>query len=300
MNCGKRIIGSRGVKGIIGMLCLCFSLCFSLASADNLPIGIILVGDQSFRSTLDGAEMLRIPGGLYAIGNQNGRYDEKPEIKVRVSSFLMDKKEVSNKQFEDFITSSGYIAEGPYQRGYPPKGEHLPVRFVSYKDAVSYARFVKRRLPTEVEWEIATGGRVFPFAKNWKPGIAVVGRTLKQGPLPVFQNLDKSLFGILNMGGNVREWVSDWYDRYQYRSLAKQAFIQNPKGPQDHSPPEEIYQNSNTVPGNERSTRRVVRSASFTAQVRDASRASKRGAQNPMEWFNDLGFRCALGLEDRP
>jgi len=277
---------------------LCLS--FTPVPAENLPLGIISVDDQSYRSTLDGAEMVRIPGGIYPIGSESGRYDEKPQIMVRIGSFLMDRREVSNKQFEKFVASSGYRPQGPWRQGYPQGGENLPVRFVSHKDARSYARFVKRRLPTEAEWEIATGGKTFPFGETWNPKPPVTGRTLEQGPMPVYQSQDKSAFGVLNMAGNVREWIADWYDRYQYRTLSKQAFIQNPRGPRDHSPPEDQYQKTNTAPGNERSTRKVVRSASFAAMHQDTSRSSKRGAQNPNEWFNDLGFRCVLGLGERP
>lgn len=239
------------------------------------------------RAGRDGADLVPVPAGVYTLGDAGGRYDERPEVRVRLSAFFIDRTEVDNARFERFVERSGYRPRGPWRRGYPAGGGRLPVRFVTWHDAAAYARWAGRRLPTEAEWEVAA-----------RAGAAssIIGRHRDAGPVPVDAREPGDL-GALHLRGNVREWTADWYDRYRNRALSRDPTPVDPHGPDDGAPPEARFVESDAVAGNERSTRRVVRGASWVALGADAARPSARGAHNPEQFFDDVGFRCARSGE---
>jgi len=247
-------------------------------------------------STIDGAELIKITEDTYSIGDKNGRYDEKPIISAHLKSFYIDRTEVSNLRFETFIKATGHKPQGPWRRGYPEGGEDLPVRFVTWYDATAYAKWAGRRLPTETEWEAAGGSKRFPWGDQWDPSRSITALPWGHGPKSVSAGKDHSPFGVLNLSGNVREWVSDWYDRYAYSSYLVGKVIENPRGPKDGAKPQAHFIETNTAAGNERSTRKVARGASWAAKTPDLSRRSRRGAHNPSHWYNDIGFRCAISF----
>ncbi len=257
---------------------------------NNLKIIIALSILSLWRTGLSAPdEMVMIPAGAYTLGDSNGRYDEKPQLTVQLNRFLIDRYEVSNAQFKRFVETTGYKPQGPWKRGFPAWGDQLPVRFISWYDAHAYAKWAKKRLPTEAEWEAAAG-------KNTSQ-TAVVNQPFILGPLWVDAKIDINQWGLFNMGGNVREWVADWYDKYQYRTLLANLQLSNPKGPADGTPPEPHFLENNLSAGNERSTRKVVRGASWIAP--DHVRKSRRWAHNPHHWYNDIGFRCVSIPEEK-
>ena len=186
------------------------------AGVQLLPAGVQRAEDGRYVSALDGAELVEIPAGAYTIGAADGRYDEAPPVRVRLQAFFIDRAEVTNRQYAAFVAATGYRAEGHWQRGDAPGAAEHPVRFVTWADARAYARWAGRRLPTEAEWEVAAGPHRFPGGDRWQPDRAVVGRPLDAGPEPANRALDATARGVLNMAGNVREWVGDWYDRRAY------------------------------------------------------------------------------------
>ncbi len=242
--------------------------------------------DPEIRAERDGAVLVRVPEGSYTLGDVAGRYDERPAVRVHLSAFLIDRDEVDNARFARFVEQTGYRAEGPWRRGFGSGEERLPVRFVTWNDATAYARWAGRRLPTEAEWEAAaraTSGEARP----------VIGRAFDEGPRPVDEGV-VARAQTRHMSGNVREWTADWYDRYRNASLAAAGeLVHDPTGPVDGAPAEPRFVESDSVAGNERSTRRVVRGASWVALGPDAARPSARGAHNPDHFFDDVGFRCA-------
>jgi formylglycine-generating enzyme required for sulfatase activity len=278
------------------LLLLIYFLLFSnaFAALKKLPSHIIVKNDKYY-SKIDGMELIYIPAGSFTMGSNSGNPDEKPEHIVNLSHFFIDKYEVSNAQFEKFLRKTRYRPQGPWRRGYKNRAaKNYPVIFITWNDAKAYAKWVKRDLPTEAQWEYAARGKnsnKYPWGDDWNP------KNLPNNKLVAvnkFKN-SKSPFGVNLMAGNVWEWVRDWYDRHYYKSLAKE--VSNPLGPKDNAPPEQRFIDNNTAAGNERSTLKVIKGgSSFGHMTKDTARGSKRIWGNPGYWFNDTGFRCGFSL----
>jgi len=182
-------------------------------------------------------EMVRIPAGVFVMGSEEGGADEKPQHRITLGEFLIDRTPVTNAQFAQFLNAAGtHSKQG--QRWYDmedadarihgragrwaadPAAEDHPVVEVSWYGAVAYCRWAGKRLPTEAEWEKAArgvDGRKYPwgeqppdherahFGAGWNETRAV-GR-LARGASP---------YGVLDLAGSVWEWVSSAYLPYPY------------------------------------------------------------------------------------
>jgi formylglycine-generating enzyme required for sulfatase activity/serine/threonine protein kinase len=168
-------------------------------------------------------EMVKIDGGTFQMGLNNvptqERYDlsQSPAHPVTVRSFWMDKTEVTNAEYADFVKGAKYTAPGYWSNGKPPSGqEQWPVTYVSVADARAFADWrskrdsLKYRLPNEEEWEYAARngaeGTLYPWGNQWLDGAANVdANSLKPvGSHP--QGASKR--GVLDLIGNVWEWTS--------------------------------------------------------------------------------------------
>lgn len=239
-------------------------------------------------SSIDGATYVRVPAATYTLGDEQGRYDERPAVQVELSAFLMRRTEVSNGEFARFLAATGYRPQGPWRNEYSSGGDDWPVRFVTWFDAAAYSTWAGCRLPTEAQWAAAAS-----LSKGAKrPRLDGPRAT---GPVAIAEEGGEAT-GIQHLSDNVREWTADWYDRYRYQSYVGRS-VRDPAGPADGTKPEQRFIDSRN-PGNERSTLRVVRGASWAARYADQLRPERRYAHGPRRWYDDIGFRCVISDAD--
>ena len=166
------------------------------------------------------AELAEIPGGAFRMGrNSGGSENERPEHEVTVKPFAMDKTEVTNAEYVDFVKATNYkplpvhwVNEKPI-----PGQERMPVRFVNADDVKAFAAWrskrdgVTYRLPTEEEWEFAarngSKGDLYPWGDKFDPQCAVIDRS-SNDPEVVGSKSCADTWGVHDLIGNVFEWTS--------------------------------------------------------------------------------------------
>lgn len=225
-------------------------------------------------------EMVFIAAGPFVRGTKMGGYDEQPERSIFLDAFSIDRFEVTNHQYGTFVTVTGHRKAAPPSRYAKNlsrmRGINQPATYVSWEDASDYCRWEGKRLPTEAEWEKAmrgVDGRLWPWGNEPDP-LASNWGSAKDGfeataPVGFFRR-DVSPFGVADGGGNVMEWVADWYGEDAYRDPVGQ----NPKGP-DHG----VF--------------RVLRGGGYTTQGTDI-RITSRSRMVPDFRDETIGFRCAI------
>jgi formylglycine-generating enzyme required for sulfatase activity len=177
-----------------------------------------------------------------------------------------------------------------------------PVVHVAYEDAIAYAQWVGKRLPTEAEWEFAArggmAGKPYVWGDSFQPGGKWMANT-HQGTFPV-QDLASdgyagispvakyppNGYGLYDMAGNVWQWTSDWYRPDYYRELALEGGVaRNPAGPVAPFDPSEPNQ-----------SKKVHRGGSFLCTDQYCARyvVGTRGKGEVSTGTNHLGFRCVM------
>jgi serine/threonine-protein kinase len=185
------------------------------------------------------AELLAVPGGTFQMGRTGGPVQEGPPHSVNVATFAMDKTEVTNAEYADFVRDANHAPPSHWSGGKPGSGQELlPVTNVSLDDAKAFAAWrskrdgVKYRLPTEEEWEYAARGgdqsNLYPWGQSWASGRSASKDAGLATPKPVGSYPDgKARWGQLDMIGNVWEWTSSKPSYYPGSNLTVQPAQQN-------------------------------------------------------------------------
>ncbi len=216
--------------------------------------------------------------------------DEGPAHVVFLDSYLIDKYEVSNKDYGDFIKSKGHPAPAYWDDPRLNKPEQ-PVVGVNWEDAKAFCEYRHKRLPTEAEWEKAArgpNGNLYPWGNEFDPAKVNFGKN-HDATVPVDSYPEAvSYYGAYNMAGNVFEWVSDWYDPHYYGRLETMV---NPKGP---AQPLWMGGTGTYVDRLTVGEKRVIRGGSWIAPE-GTVRTTHRFWNHPLNnsYGVGLGFRCA-------
>jgi eukaryotic-like serine/threonine-protein kinase len=187
-------------------------------------------------------EMAWIPEGPSWVGcdpstpdpfGESCREDELPFHDVYLSNFLIDRTEVPFNKYRECVRA-GICTPSRYDDS-PLSGNRQPVIGVSRQDADTYCKWADKRLPTEAEWEKAARGPqgyIYPWGNQWNPEACnwddngLYDGYDMTAPVTSFRK-GASPYGVLNMAGNVWEWVSDFYDPNYYASSP----VLDPQGP---------------------------------------------------------------------
>jgi formylglycine-generating enzyme required for sulfatase activity len=184
--------------------------------------------------------------------------------------------------------------------------EKYPVVQIAYEDAAAYAKWAGKRLPTEAEWEFAARGGKTGNLYTWGNTLKPKGKfqaNIYQGHFPIkdgdtgedgFTGIAPTAqyapnaYGLYDMGGNVWEWVNDWYSVDYYKSLDENGNVaKNPQGPEAYNDPRD--------PGE---IKKVHRGGSFLCTDQYCTRymVGTRGKGEVRSAANHLGFRCVKSI----
>ena len=166
--------------------------------------------------------MVPIPAGEFIMGDNSHEADEKPAHPVNLPAYYIDKYEVTNADYKKFCdeTKRAYPPNPFFDPEYLTSKPDYPVLGVTFDDALSYASWAGKRLPTEPEWEkaaswdpVAQRKLMYPWGDQFTTDRANIG-TGK--PVKVSEATgDLSFYGVLNMAGNAFEWVDARYKPYE-------------------------------------------------------------------------------------
>ena len=229
--------------------------CGGTSKSIKAPSGMIKITKGSFRMGYDGT---------------NARPNEKPVRSVEIKKdFYCDVNEVTNQQYLEFCTAAkatppayweGKLTDGKLADDF----KDLPVVEITYDEALAFAKYHKKRLPTEEEWEFAARGiksLVFPWGNGWEKGRANTFEEGHKGPMKVggYPN-GKGPFGTMDQCGNVWEWTS--------------------------------------TPAQPGSSNHFIKGGSYSARGEKQPRSSMRGQAAKGSGKDILGFRCVWDIPE--
>jgi formylglycine-generating enzyme required for sulfatase activity len=239
--------------------------------------------------------MIYVPAGKFLMGSNpdqvqqaadwcscsRSRFEDELYMhEVFVSDYYIDQHEVTNAQFLGFVQATGYKTDAErkpetrtWRTEFASGKEDHPVIWISWNDANAYCTWAGKRLPTEAEWEKAArgkDGRLWPWGSDWDKARLNMGESGRRTTTPVGSfPTGASPYGVMDMGGNVWEWVSDWYD-YSYYQRGQDRNPKGADGGQD----------------------RVLRGGAFGNGIFDV-RTANRHKGGMAGYAPDHGFRCA-------
>lgn len=268
----------------------------TLAPTATSGIGSTMISEK------DGMAMMYVPAGEFIMGAAQEKalelcssvywvckkswfFDVAPERKVFLDAFWIDTTEITNQMYRGCVESGTceipplkdtdeYSGNNHFYTALDDSSfDNYPVVRVSWYDAKKYCDWAGKRLPTEAEWEKAArgiDGRNYPWG-NRNPNSTLMqdkapGTITTVGNFP----LGASPYGVLDMVGNVYEWVFDWYSPSYYSD----GPIENPTGPGS---------------GKDKSLR-----GGYPLIISNSAPLMIRNWANPLLISNHVGFRCAM------
>lgn len=220
--------------------------------------------------------MVFVPAGWFWMGSDDpeAESDEHPRRRVYLPAYYIDRFEVTNREFKQFKP----------EHTYPAGQDDLPVTKVYKPEAIAYAAWAGKRLPTNAEWEKAargTDGRRYPWGDQFETnranldphkvaqamGTVCVLPVTKDGHqkvVPGSYPLGASPYGAMDMAGNVWEWVSD-----NHRDSLWLHYF------------------------GERTERGIIRGGAYAYSPKQA-RTTHQAFEALNSTCNDVGFRCVL------
>jgi formylglycine-generating enzyme required for sulfatase activity len=201
--------------------------------------------------------------------------DEHPQHTVMPPAFFIDQIEVTNAHYKLFIDATQSLPPRSWPGGiFPAMRANYPITTISWYDADRYCKWVKKRLPSEPEWEKAArgiDGREYSWGNEYHKEFANMGDSGIGDLTPVgsFEK-GKSPYGVYDIIGNAWEWTADWYQPYPGSDYKSEDFGEKNK---------------------------VLRGGSFGGvghyTLKYFYRTSYRFFSEPQSSFQDVGFRCA-------
>jgi formylglycine-generating enzyme required for sulfatase activity len=228
--------------------------------------------------------MVCIPGGSFRRGSDDGPREERPAADVVVSTFLIDRDEVTSAAFHACMEAGACRLMHHYAGFDEPQ---QPVVAVNWVNAAAYCAWVGKRLPTEAEWEKAargTDGRTYPWGEDPPSCERAHYRDCAPRSAKPVGSFAPGPWGLHDMAGNAYEFVQDWYsDCYEGCAGACGADCRgpDPRGPCGGGP---------ECRGREK---RVLRGGSWFWEA-DQLRTTNRRGMPPDSGGHRLGFRCAV------
>jgi formylglycine-generating enzyme required for sulfatase activity len=222
----------------------------TIATLDPNLTGPVVVFEGEFTygaTTLQSEQALELCGQLGGTCRAEFFEDSEPAVPIQLGTFYIDRTEVTNTAYRECVEAGicgepeGLDVEGlgiaDYYRN--EANSNYPVVGVTWDQANTYCRWAGGRLPTEAEWEKAASWdedagekRIWPWGQNWDPALVNFRNPDNPGGGPEEVGSrpgNVSAYGVLDMAGNVSEWVADWYADDYFQNLVSGQV--NPLGP---------------------------------------------------------------------
>ncbi|HEY9153260.1 MAG TPA: SUMF1/EgtB/PvdO family nonheme iron enzyme [Anaerolineales bacterium] len=179
----------------------------------------------------DHMNQVYIPAGEFNMGQDTGFVGYKPH-KVYLDAYWIDQVDVTNAMYALCLKAGTCSHPARYNNYFDnPKYADYPVVYVTWYAAQDFCKWEGGDLPTEAQWEKAArglDGRPYPWGTSL-PDISLLNYNGDHGDIVSAYDylFGLSPYGVLQMSGNVRQWMFDWYQR-NYYSISP---YKNPQGP---------------------------------------------------------------------
>ena len=199
-----------GVAALLSLILLITVMVINTnkSARDTAPTGSAIPETQSAPQG-----MVYIAAGEFTMGSDGGDEYERPAHKVAVAPFFVDITEVTCEAYQKFILATGHRSPPNWVNGtFPAGASRRPVTGVDWTDAIAYAGWARKRLPTEEEWEFVARTAVsatYPWGNEWRSNFANAGNSSAHQLVDVGSYPDgKTPAGVMDLIGNAWEWTS--------------------------------------------------------------------------------------------